>query len=442
MKRATGKTYRFKWQLMLFFVSVFQLVSAVPVIFKDGQVSVTLLPVFAGLIAAEWAYLTANRLISKRQDFELEMIAFLLSGISIVIAASINTGYAVKQLIAVLLGLAAHIVLLVILRNVDTAMHLRVPVAFASVGLLVLNLGLAKVTNGTLNWIEVAGFSIQPSEIVKIAFIFVGAVTLEKLQSTQSLTKYLVFSVACIGALFLMRDFGTALIFFFTFVVIAFMRSGDIRTLFFVSTGALLGAGLVMYFKPYVVTRFATYRRIWESVNEGGFQQTRVLIYTASGGLFGLGIGKGKLRDIYAASTDLVFGVICEEWGLLLGLAILTLYGFIAMYAIRAARRSSSTYYSIAAVASAGMLLFQAALNVYGITDLLPLTGVTLPFVSRGGTSMICSWALLAFIKSPDLYRQNNFKKTPAHMTMAQNTRAFSASADQHRKSAGRRQSR
>lgn len=226
MKRATGKTYRFKWQLMLFFVSVFQLVSAVPVIFKDGQVSVTLLPVFAGLIAAEWAYLTANRLISKRQDFELEMIAFLLSGISIVIAASINTGYAVKQLIAVLLGLAAHIVLLVILRNVDTAMHLRVPVAFASVGLLVLNLGLAKVTNGTLNWIEVAGFSIQPSEIVKIAFIFVGAVTLEKLQSTQSLTKYLVFSVACIGALFLMRDFGTALIFFFTFVVIAFMRSG------------------------------------------------------------------------------------------------------------------------------------------------------------------------------------------------------------------------
>lgn len=438
MKRAPGKIYRFKWQLMLLFLTVFQLISAAPLVFEDGQVTVSLVPVFAGLIAVEWAYLTVNRLITKRQDFELEMIAFLLSGISIVIAASINTGYAVKQLIAVFLGLAAHIILLVILRNVDTAMYLRVPVAFGAIGLLVLNLTFAKVTNGTLNWIEIAGFSIQPSEIVKIAFVFVGAVTLEKLQSTQSLTKYLVFSVACIGALFLMRDFGTALIFFFTFVVIAFMRSGDIRTLFFVSTGALMGAGLVMYFKPYVVTRFATYRRIWESINEGGFQQTRVLIYIASGGLFGLGIGKGKLRDIYAASTDLVFGVICEEWGLLLGLAVLTLYGFIAVYAIRASRRSSSTYYSIAAVASAGMILFQAALNVYGITDLLPLTGVTLPFVSRGGTSMICSWALLAFIKSPDLYRQNSFKKTPVQVIAPKKI----TSTGQHKKPVRRRQSR
>ncbi len=421
MKRKSGKIKSFKWRLMLLFVTVFQLLSFVPVIFEDGAVKMALIPVFAALIAVEWVYLTANRLITKNTSFELETIAFLLCGISIVIAASVNTGYALKQLIAVLLGLATHIIVLVVLRNTDRTMLLRVPVAFASIGLLVLNLLLAKVTNGTLNWIEVAGFSIQPSELVKIAFIFVGAVTLEKLQSTQSLTKYLVFSVACIGALFLMRDFGTALIFFFTFIVIAFMRSGDIRTLFFVSTGALLGAGLVLYFKPYVVTRFATYRHIWETINEGGFQQTRVLIYSASGGLFGLGIGRGKLRDVYAASTDLVFGVICEEWGLLLGLAVLTLYGFIAVYAIHAARRAGSTYYSIAAVASAGMLLFQAALNVYGITDLLPLTGVTLPFVSRGGTSMICSWALLAFIKSADLYGQNSYQKTPVQRTLPQN---------------------
>lgn len=440
MKQAVVKINNYKWWLMLAFVTAFQLLSAIPVVFEDKQASAALVPIFAGLIAVEWAYFIVNRLITKRQDFELEMIAFLLCGTSIVIAASVNTGYALKQLIAVLLGLAAHIVLLIILRNVDTAMFLRVPVAFASIGLLVLNLLLAKVTNGTLNWIEVAGFSIQPSEIVKIAFIFVGAVTLEKLQSTQSLTKYLVFSVTCIGALFLMRDFGTALIFFFTFVVIAFMRSGDIRTLFFVSTGALLGAGLVMYFKPYVVTRFATYRHIWESINEGGFQQTRVLIYTASGGLFGLGIGKGKLRDIYAASTDLVFGVICEEWGLLLGLAVLTLYGFLAVYAIHASRRASSTYYSIAAVSAAGLLLFQAALNVYGITDLLPLTGVTLPFVSRGGTSMICSWALLAFIKSADLYRQNNNIKPSVPRAQPQNTGRLPSTGN-NSNSTGRRQS-
>ncbi|MEI6578498.1 MAG: FtsW/RodA/SpoVE family cell cycle protein, partial [Eubacteriales bacterium] len=277
---------------------------------------------------------------------------------------------------------------------------LRVPVALAAVGILAINLVLAKTVNGALNWIDIGGFSIQPSEIVKVAFIFVGAVTLEKLQSTQSLTKYVVFAIGCVGALFLMRDFGTALIFFFTFIIIAFMRSGDMRTIILICTGALLGAVMVIFFKPYVATRFETYRHVWDLINDQGFQQTRVLIYSASGGLFGLGIGQGKLHGIYAASTDLIFGVICEEWGMLLGLFILLAFAFLAVYAIQASRRANSTFYSIAAVAAAGMLLFQVALNVFGVTDLLPLTGVTLPFISRGGTSMICSWALLAFIKS------------------------------------------
>ena len=279
-------------------------------------------------------------------------------------------------------------------------MVLRMPLAFAAVGLLALNLLMAKTTNGALNWITVGSFSFQPSELVKVAFIFVGAATLEKLQATRSLTKYLIFSVGCVGALFLMRDFGAALIFFFTFILIAFMRSGDYRTLLLVSVGALMGALLIIYFKPYVANRFSTYRHVWDYINDQGFQQTRVLIYSASGGLLGLGVGNGKLRNVFAASTDLVFGMVCEEMGLLLGLLILFVFAFVAFYAVRGARKSSSTFYSIAAVSAAGMLLFQLSLNVFGITDLLPMTGVTLPFISRGGTSVICAWCLFAFVKS------------------------------------------
>ena len=125
-----------------------------------------------------------------------------------------------------------------------------------------------------------------------------------------------------------------------------------------------------------------------------------MLIYSASGGHFGLGIGEGYLRNIYAASTDLVFGLICEEMGLLLGIAVLLSFAVIAFFAVKSAKQAPSTFYAIAAVAAAGMLLFQLSLNVFGITDLLPLTGVTLPFVSRGGSSMLCSWGLLAFIRA------------------------------------------
>lgn len=216
------------------------------------------------------------------------------------------------------------------------------------------------------------------------------------------MVKYIIFSVACVIALFLMYDFGAALIFFFTFILISFMRSGDIRTIGLVCGGALLGAVLILLFRPYVAERFATYRHIWEFMDSGGYQQTRVLIYSASGGLLGVGIGNGRLRDVFASTTDLVFGVLCEEWGLILAVTVIFAYAVLAIHAIRSAQNARSAFFSIAAVSAAGMMLFQVCLNVFGITDILPLTGVTLPFISQGGSSIICSWCLAAFIKACD----------------------------------------
>ena len=187
------------------------------------------------------------------------------------------------------------------------------------------------------------------------------------------------------------------------------MRSGDIRTIAVVCGAALLGAILILIFKPYVAERFATYRHIWEYPDAGGYQQTRVLIYAASGGLFGTGIGRGELRNIFASTTDLVFGVLCEEWGVILAIAVVLAYGFIAVHAIRSSQGARSSFFAIAATAAAGMMLFQTCLNVFGITDILPLTGVTLPFISQGGSSMICSWALLALIKACDLRTYPSF---------------------------------
>ena len=209
-----------------------------------------------------------------------------------------------------------------------------------------------------------------------------------------------------------MKDFGTALIFFFTFIVIAFMRSGDVRTIALVCVAALLGAIMIVYFKPHVAARFKAYRHIWELINDEGMQQTRTLIYSASGGLFGLGIGKGMLRNVVFASTDLAFGMICEEWGMIVGLTIVITYAFILLYAIKVARNTRSAFYAITACAAAGLLLFQTSLNIFGVTDILPFTGVTLPFISRGGSSVISSWGMLALIKSADIRTYPKLSKT------------------------------
>jgi len=273
---------------------------------------------------------------------------------------------------------------------------------------LAVNLAFATSIGGQRNWLDLGGFSIQPSELVKLAFVFVGAATLDRLQSTKSITRYLIFAMGCVGALFLMRDFGTALIFFATYLLIAFLRSGDLRSIALICAAAGMAAFLILYFRPYVAGRFQVYRHVWEPehIHAAGYQQTRVLIYSSSGGLFGLGLGQGRLRGVFAASTDLVFGLLCEELGMILAFLVPICYIALAVFALRGARNARSAFYTIASVSAAGMLLLQASLNIFGVTDLLPLTGVTLPFVSRGGTSMLCAWGLLAFIRAGELEGQ------------------------------------
>lgn len=397
------KTKNVNLVIMLFVITLFQLTCLVTLISKSAEeFKTSIILTFGIYILVEYLYFIIASVGLKRKGFEVELIAFLLTSIGLSITASVYPDKAIKQLIAVLIGIGGFIFLQWLLRDLKRVMALRIPAAIIGVGALVFTLAFATFTNGAKNWLYIGGVSIQPSEIVKAIFIFVGAATLEKLQSNKSLTKYIIFAFACVGCLFLMSDFGTALIFFFTFIVISFMRSGDIRTLFLVCTVVLMGGLLVLMFRPYVANRFAAYGHVWEYFDTSGYQQTRTMIYSASGGLFGVGLGNGKLRNIFAATEDLVFGVVCEEFGMIMAGAILLSYVALLVYSIRHSKYARSSFYAIAACAAAALMLFQAALNVFGVNDILPMTGVTLPFISRGGSSVIACWLLLAFIKAVD----------------------------------------
>ena len=385
-------------------ISIFQVITFYQVIFvQDGTLNTAVAIVFVIFTAIEWLWAVMSTIILSKSSLALECIAFFLTGISLVITASSGTGLLIKQFIAFVIGFICYVALLYVVQNTERAEKFRKPMAVASIALLLITLVLAKNINGAYNWLVIGGISIQTSELVKVAFIFVGAATLEKLQSSRSLTQYVIFAVICIGLLFLMRDLGTALIFFFTFVVLAFMRSGDVRTILFLILGAAMLAGLIVLMRSdYIMKRFATYRHVWDYADGKGYQQTRVLTYSVSGGWLGLGIGNGHLRDIFAATEDLVFGVLCEEWGILIAFLVAWAFIFIFIHSIRCAKGARSAFYSISSCAAGGLLLFQAALNIFGVTDFLPLTGVTLPFISRGGSSTISCWALLAFIKAAD----------------------------------------
>ena len=392
---------------LLMVLSVFQLLSGTAAAGGTGTFEVKVLLCTLALIVLEWLYVSVFYFAMHRRNFELEFIAFFLSGVGIAVIGSINPDDAFKQLLMLIAGVIGFIVLVVRMGDVDLCMRLRLPVAVAAILLLIVNIAIAKVTHGARNWITIFGVTFQPSEFVKVAFIFVGAATLEKIQTSKNLYAFIAFSLVCVGALIVIKDFGTALIFFVTFLIIAFMNSGDIKTIFLALASAAMGGFIVIKYKSYVTARFSVYRHVWEHYNDSGYQQTRVLVGLASGGLLGLGIGAGTTRGVWARTTDLIFGVICEEWGFLFGLLLVLSFVAIAVSALVNSIAARSTFYSIAAVAAAGLLLFQTALNIFGITDVLPLTGVTLPFVSQGGSSMISCWAVLAFIKASDVRTYN-----------------------------------
>ena len=358
---------------------------------------------FVILFTASWVLYFFSRRILKRVSFEIETGGLLLSSIGILLLSGEGLDTVKMQIAAFGIGIVLFCFLVWFMSDLERVMKLRLYIAIGAILLFVANLVLGKDVNGSRNWIFIGPFSFQPSEFIKIAFVFVGASTLDHLQTKKNITEFIVFAAICLAFLFLMRDFGTALIFFACFLIIAFMRSGSFRTIFLILAAACFGVFLILQFKPYVAQRFSGWLHVWEHTQDSlGYQQVRTMTYIASGGLFGLGLGNGNLKYVAAGDSDLVFGMLCEEQGLLMGMAVLFALVLFILYARSDVTRSRSTFYAIAACAVSGMLLFQAALNVFGPTDVLPLTGVTLPFISAGGSSMISVWGLLAFLKASD----------------------------------------
>ena len=390
--------------LGLILLTVFQVLTAVQLTISEGENATAVIPLtFLLLTGVMWLYFLVLR-ACRQVGFEMETIAFFLSTLSLAVTASSNTGALLKQFLCVAMGLAGFLVLGVFLRDLDRAKKIRWLMAGAAIALAAVTLLPGVPTQyGAANWLTIAGVSVQPSELAKICYIFAGAATLERLFHKRNLGLFILLTGVCLGCLALMSDFGTAAIFFVTFLVIAYLRSGDWATLALICGGGVFAVLTVLSLKPYILRRFATWGHAWQNASTGsGYQQTRTMASAASGGLVGVGPGEGWLHNVAAGDTDLVFGMLCEEWGLIIALLAVGSVITLAVFAVRACRAGRSSFYVIAACAATSMMVFQTCLNVFGAVDILPLTGVTFPFVSNGGTSMISSWGLLAFLKATD----------------------------------------
>ena len=360
---------------------------------------------FGSVTVCQWM-LFFFYLMIRRSSFEVETLAFFLCSIGVAAIATVKPGELGKQSAAMFLGVIMFLVIGWSLRDLERAKRVRYLAVLAGVGFLLLTLLFGKEYYGAKNWLVIGGMSLQPSELSKVCFVYAGASTMDRIMNKRNLILFIAYSIVICGLLAIMNDFGTAMIFFCAFLIIAYLRSGSVGTIALACTALAFAGVLAIQIAPHAMNRFASWRHIWESPYTSGYQQTQAIMCIASGGLSGLGPGNGYLQKVFAADSDIVFATISEEWGLLMALQAVLAISVLGLFSMRTSRVSRSSFYCIGGCTAAGILLIQASLNCLGTVDVLPFTGVTFPFLSNGGTSMIGAWGLLAFVKAADT-RQN-----------------------------------
>ncbi|MBQ8797107.1 MAG: FtsW/RodA/SpoVE family cell cycle protein [Oscillospiraceae bacterium] len=387
-------------------LTVFQLLCCLAFLLGgDGQIISTVLLGFLGIAVCQWLLLVFYTCI-HRTSFEIETIAFFLCTLGMAVIASVVPGEAIKQLISIVLGLCLFLGIGWALRDLERAKKIRMIAAYAGVAFLLITLLFGQEYYGAKNWLVIGSLSLQPSELSKVCFVFVGASAMERIMTKRNLILFIAYSVVLCGCLALMNDFGTALIFFCAFLVIAYMRSGSVGTIALACTALVFAGVVALKIAPHALQRFSSWRHIWEDAQNAGYQQTRALMCMASGGLLGLGPGRGLMKHVFAADSDMAVATLSEEWGLIMFIMAVLCIIALAVFCVRSAAIGRSSFYTIGACTAASIMVVQTILNALGTVDVFPLTGVTFPFLSNGGSSMLCAWGLLAFIKAADT-RQN-----------------------------------
>ncbi len=402
----TEEKTTFSQKLSIVFLVAFQVLVFVQFLFLYVKKNVFIIVFFLAFILVEFLYF----FLCRFRNVYVEVIVCFLLTVGFCVSSGVSQSAFIKQMICLFAGFVLASLLYIVLLNPKIAAFVKIPAIIISIALLTANVLIGTIKNGSQNWLSLFSVSFQPSELVKIAVVFLAGTSIEIKKYKLGNVIYGAFCLLCIGVLGYLRDFGTAAVYFCVFLTAICLRRVNFKKILFATVGAGAVITVVAILFPYVAKRLFAFGNAWENASSTGYQQTRTMVAVASGGLFGVGVDNGYLRNIVAADTDIVFGVVCEELGIIIGFCSVLCFVLLALYTAKLLKVASPLY-SIPAAATSVVFLAQTALNVFGSVDMLPFTGVTLPFISNGGTSMISCVVLIAFIKAAERNSKNLWKK-------------------------------
>lgn len=381
---------------------------------NNVTLSVETMAVPIGLFAAFAVAHFAVRFLAPDADPAILPVTFALSGIGIAFVTRLAPDLAVNQVVWLFLGVACMVATLALVRDLDRLADYKFVIGIAGIALLVLPMLFGTEKGGSRLWLSLGGFSFQPGELAKICIIVFLAAYLATNRnaisaSSRKVGPFTVPRLRMLAPLFAMwglsllvvvfeRDLGSALLFFVFFVVMAYVVTG--RPSYAVLSLVLLLLGFVACYRifPHVRTRIQIWLDPFQDPSNAGLQIVQSLYSLADGGFVGVGIGKGLCTLIPVVESDFIFSAIGEEMGLLGASAVIFLYMLFSVRGLTTAARAKSDISAFMATGLTTAISFQAFLIMAGVTKLLPLTGVTLPFMSQGGSSLISSFIIVGLL--------------------------------------------
>lgn len=336
-------------------------------------------------------------------DNYIFLIVTMLISIGTIMIYRIDERLGTKQLIWISLGILVFFITYFIMKYIrDWNKWIYLYIASSYI-LFLITFILGSRRKGAINWINIGGFSFQPAEITKILIIFIlGAYysNKNKWKDIKNASYYLMAIIySFIVLLFLQRDLGTAVIFYLIFTAIQFIYEED-RKLIFYNIGLSIIGGFIGYSMfDHVKIRFQSWLNPWKYIDRQGYQITQSLFAIAEGGFFGKGLGLGYPDFIPEVYTDFIFSAICEEMGIFTGIGIIMLFMILVYRGFKIAISQDDEFYKIMALGVSVLFGVQSFIILGGVLKMIPLTGITLPFVSYGGSSILSSFMALGILQ-------------------------------------------
>jgi cell division protein FtsW (lipid II flippase) len=358
----------------------------------------------------------ATRRLAPNADGTLLPIAALLNGVGYVFIARLDHKLAGLQALWIGLGVAAFVGTLLFVRRTRDLERYRYTFALIGIGLLLMPLlpVIGRNINGARLWVRVGGISFQPGEFAKVTLcIFLASYLVEKREllsvGTRRIGRMVVPDFKYFGPILLAwglsmvvlvaeRDLGSSLLFFALFLAMLWVATARGAYLLIGAGMFAVGSFIAVKAFAHVHERITIWLNPWPVANGNGFQTIQALFALSAGGIFGTGLALGSPQRIPAVATDFIFAAVGEELGLLGTAAIIIAFLLFVGTGFRIALRAESSFEKLLATGLTTIIGVQAFIIIGGVTRLVPLTGITLPFVSYGGSSLLANYVLLALL--------------------------------------------